>query len=234
MKIAICNRDSNEVNLARCIRLNQDKFQNIKLKEYFYAKELLNDYEQGKRYGLIIIEIISVYELEVMEHIRSIDSNVELICISSDDKYILNAFRLKVFQYFIKPIDKQEFCLDFKRAVEEYNKEHHKFVIRNKDQIAIIGIDQIVYMEGYMRNITIITNTGDQYIFTGKLKDQEELLSGRGFVRTHQGYIVNLAYVKNIDYDKIITRNGISIPISVRRKQVVYNKFNNFISKFTV
>ncbi|MDF2820405.1 MAG: lytT [Clostridiales bacterium] len=233
MRVAICRKtEQKDDHIQNCMEMYKDKDKEITF-SFQQAEQLAHEYISGKKYNIIIIEIImnEVNELEIVKLIRSIDKYVSIIFICSNYKYIQEAFRLGIFQYFTKPVNNYEFCLEFQRALECYQYDHVRFVVKDKEEIVVLEVNEIVYIEGYMRQVTFVTYMGDKYSVKGKIKDQEIKLLSRGFVRTHQGFIVNMSYIKEIDCDELITCNGIRIPMSVRRKQRVIREFNKFIAK---
>ena len=46
-----------------------------------------------------------------------------------------------------------------------------------------------------------------------RIAEAEEILMPYGFLRVHKGYLVNLAYVQDLQAEKIVMQNGKDIPI---------------------
>lgn len=49
----------------------------------------------------------------------------------------------------------------------------------------------------------------------------EEKLADFGFIRVHQGYLVNYRYIMKIKNEAVELSNGVEVPISRRKKQEV-------------
>ena len=56
----------------------------------------------------------------------------------------------------------------------------------------------------------------------GKL---EELLAPRGFLRVHQSYLVNMAYIQQIKSTGICLKDGTQLPISARNYQELKREY---------
>ena len=89
----------------------------------------------------------------------------------------------------------------------------------------LVPIDQIRYIEAKDDYSCIYTDT-DRYLSTISLAKLEAKLSEHGFFRVHRGYIVNLAYVEDVETIASgilqLGINGIEgKKISVSRRRVV-------------
>ena len=59
----------------------------------------------------------------------------------------------------------------------------------------------------------------------------EDLLSPYGFIRVHQGYIVNHDYISRLDNTSVTLTNGEIVPVSRRKLGEVRKKFMSLIDK---
>ena len=51
----------------------------------------------------------------------------------------------------------------------------------------------------------------------GKLEDLENELESDGFLRIQKSYLVNMAHIKKLNYDKVVLSNGEELPVSQKR-----------------
>ena len=68
-----------------------------------------------------------------------------------------------------------------------------------------------------------------QIEFYAKLDEIEELLKGKHFVRAHQSYLVNMAYIKYIIGNSLVLENGENIPISRNRMKSARETFTEYL-----
>lgn len=57
------------------------------------------------------------------------------------------------------------------------------------------------------------------------MQDLEKELSGRGFVRVHAGYMVNLRHCHSLEKNEVVLREGLRIPVSRDRRKIVKEQF---------
>lgn len=78
----------------------------------------------------------------------------------------------------------------------------------------------IVFFESYGHYITIHMNDTSTYIMRGTLRAIDSELNGKGFVRIHRGFTVNLSYVKRIEQASVfLDSEWESVPVSRSRKE---------------
>ncbi len=65
------------------------------------------------------------------------------------------------------------------------------------------------------------------------MADIERKLCSRSFIRVHRSYIINLAYVENID-EEILINDGISIRYSRKKKKEILNKYDEYIEEISI
>lgn len=130
-----------------------------------------------------------------------------------------------------KPIDRVEFNKTFQMIVKKY-RMLHKFVnVRWQNEVVNLEIKDICYIEGYNRHLNYHLYNGDSYEVIGKIDQTYNDLKIYGFVKSHQGFIVNMMYVKSINDKEICLKNGETVPLSFRRKSASKEIFYNYINR---
>lgn len=96
-------------------------------------------------------------------------------------------------------------------------------IIRTKRQLYVIAESDIKYLQADSNYCFIVLADGRKILSSKTLKLIASLLTGRGFVKSHSGYIVNLNFVTAISpsYTKLILDEGEHIPIARSRKKLV-------------
>lgn len=67
-----------------------------------------------------------------------------------------------------------------------------------REGIIILEHNEIVLCSVNNKHVTIYTKTGNIYTFFGNLKEIEDRLKGKNFVRCHKSYLINTDYIKRI------------------------------------
>lgn len=94
--------------------------------------------------------------------------------------------------------------------------------------------DSIVYIESaaHKQSVFLVNGTTIETVqtLTELLKDLKELSQGQ-FINPYKGYIVNQCAIHIIENDKIIMKNGKSIPIPKRNFRIIKQAYFDYIFK---
>lgn len=233
MRIAICDDELIYIEQIKNYLLNYEEiYPDMIIETYTCSEDLLKAYDSDRRFDLIFLDIQmeDIDGVAAAQKIREVDNNVIIIFITSHTQFVSETFRVGAFQFLTKPISEIEFRKDFERAIRQYNINNYKYIIKWKEQTTTVDIKDIVYIESYMRHLFIYDGR-NKYEFIGKLSTEEEKLKHHNFVRCHQGFLVNMKYIKIIDKTKIILKAGEEIPVSKRLRTNVMDSFNKYISR---
>ncbi len=218
------------------------------VKEYLLAYSQLeivaecnNGYEgvkaiQQHKPDLIFLDIqmpkINGFEmLELLEELPSV------IFTTAFDEFAIKAFEANAVDYLLKPFSEERFSTaiekwlskkedkpnnqtHLKQLIEndKNSEESTRIVIRNQNEISIIPVTDIVYIEAYDDYVKIFTK--DTYFLKKKTMNfYENTLDPSQFFRTHRSYIINLSHLTRIEsYEKnayiALLKSGKKIPLS--------------------
>jgi len=192
----------------------------------------LKDSHAKDQFNIIFLDIQmdGISGLEAGHEIRKEDKKVIIIFITSLQQYVFQSFKIEAFDYIVKPIDNDIVKTVLNRAISKYKEQHYLIHFKWLDNAYALDVSDIVYLEGYNRRITFVTKEREYYSI-GKLKEYESTLLLYGFFRCHQGFIVNMNYIKSIEKKSITTVFGHTIEMSIRKKQDCLRVFSEFFSK---
>jgi DNA-binding LytR/AlgR family response regulator len=157
--------------------------------------------------------------------------------------YALDGFQLNALDYLLKPITFERFFKSVHKA-REYHQLLHKpaepgtaaagaaaatdhFFIKCGTKYEKILFEDILYVEGMQNYVTIYTTKG-KYVTLLYLKNLEENLDAKAFIRVHKSYIVSIQKIEAIEGNEIFIQTH-RVPISRNYReqvidQVVMNK----------
>lgn len=208
------------------------KMNDITVQVFSNGQDLLAHHFEEHKFDLIFldIELPVMSGVEVAQSIRESDTSVILIFITGHTQYVRNAFSINAFQYLTKPLSQEVFNEEFERALEHYNKMKFLYKINCRKVTKYFEIRDILYIETYDRHLRLVTQDG-KYEYKGKISDEEIKLENYGFIRCHQGYLVNMRHiVRPVDGCFKLTNNE-NIPISRKMKNEVMSKYNKFLAR---
>lgn len=177
--------------------------------------------------------------------------NFQTVFITAYDQYAIDAFKVNAVDYILKPYsprDIQEAMVRVRGRIQNNNPDHgligllesknnengsNTIVISNHQDLLIINIDDIIRIEAD-RSYCYVYLADDSIEYISKsLREMEELLSQKQFLRTHKSHLVNLEFIAKYITDNngaLVLSNKKIIPISRRRKKevigVIKNKLN--------
>jgi two-component system, LytTR family, response regulator len=190
------------------------------------------------------IEMPQLNGFQVLEAVD--DLSFALIFVTAYDKFALKAFRYSAIDYLLKPIEVEELIEAVKKVekMKQTSKEqirHFKesYSTNNKmlpDKIALpyqngvsfVSIADIIFCEAD-DNYTKFHLANDQiFLVTKSLKEIQETLEERSFLRVHRQYLINLNQIKKYvkgEGNYLIMSNNKSISVSRSHKDELVERF---------
>lgn len=160
----------------------------------------------------------------------------EVIFVTAYDQYGIQAVKFSALDYLLKPIDTGELkaavdkarkAIDLKQNNERiaYMLEYLKDGNKSQPRIALplFGETRYVDIKDIVRCIAdntythFVLSNGEQVVVSKTLKEYADMLLNYGFLRAHQSYLVNIAYIKSLlkeDGGTLLLIDGTKIPVS--------------------
>jgi DNA-binding LytR/AlgR family response regulator len=125
------------------------------------------------------------------------------------DHYALRGYELDVCDYLLKPFSLERFVKAVDKAYqiigmnsrEQAKREDHLFVKTN-NKYERIDFGDILFVESKGDYLLIVTAEGRTMTLM-TLKNMEDLLPSRNFIRVHKSFIVALDKVKSVEYGRV-------------------------------
>lgn len=234
--IALC--DDNELQLSNFEKqislIMTKKKQKFEIIRYNSSLEFINDFKQdSNKYDLIFLDVSmpGMCGIEVGKVIRTMNKEVDVVYATGHMDYAFYAFEIRAFNYILKPIkhEKLEAIMeDFFAKVKSYahlsEKKKSYFTIHEKNALINISFDDIHYIEK-INNKAVINCTDQKYEVYESLVNLMKQLDGTLFLRTHQGYIVNIQKIINYKKQLLTLVDGHTIPVSKKNIKMVRDAF---------
>ena len=145
--------------------------------------------------------------LECAKAMTEVDPKVKIVFATAHSEYMANAFEIYAFDYLVKPFDMERINktldriismtdADKKRSVTEGS--HEKLIIRGKEEINLVDVNDIIMIE---RNdgMTRIVTAEEVLLTSQSLGSFEEKLDTKIFIRCHKSYIIRVDAVKKLE-----------------------------------
>lgn len=200
---------------------------------------------------LIFLDI-QMPKMNGLDFLKAVQQPPIVVITTAYPTYALEGFQLNVLDYLLKPITFDRFFKSVKKATDYYHLINRPndpaakndssgitktdptddyFFIRCGSKYEKIHFDQILYVEGMQNYVTIYTQKG-KFITLLYLKNLEENLDSRFFIRVHKSYIVSIDKIEGIEGNEIFIQSH-RIPMSRNYRDQVLQKVvaNKVISR---
>lgn len=188
---------------------------------------LFLDVEMGAFSGFDLLRRIDPYRPQV-------------IFITGHKDYTVRAIRFNALDYLMKPIDEEELTEAVLRALKADRetclvdriggllgsvKNDRHIAIPVGDGFDLLPVEVIMYCESDNNYTRIhVRDRPKPILICRTLKEVDEFLGSRGFVRIHQSFLVNMVHARHYlrgSGGELHLADGRSLPVSKRQKQVL-------------
>jgi two-component system LytT family response regulator len=171
--------------------------------------------------------------------------NFKVVFITAYADYAIRAFRFSATDYLLKPLSIDELVeavnkvraeistvtgnLNLKKLVESMTQKRDEFrqlVVSDSSGFKVLETSEIIMCEadGYCTHFFMSSN--GQITSSKNLKHYEELLSGQGFIRVHNSYMINLSHLKSYsNQGEILLTRNLTCPLGNAFKQRFLERF---------
>ncbi|MEN6315191.1 MAG: LytTR family DNA-binding domain-containing protein [Clostridiaceae bacterium] len=157
------------------------------------------------------VEMPLVSGIECAKKIADIDPKTIIIFATAHGEYMPDAFEVYAFDYLVKPfkIDRLNQTLERIISLEAVKpritvtrppnpaRAPEKLIIRNKEGISLVDMDEIILIQREDRS-TVIYTSQERFTTSEGLSELEEKLDSDSFFRCHKSYIINLNAISRI------------------------------------
>lgn len=194
--------------------LDCGKEQELMIKHHLQSLLYINfiKYNEIKHDFILIKEIKDKDDLMVINKMNKLSFKFDLICLISNEKFILNLIDLHQAYFLNKEKLKTNiFVID--ECIKNFESSKSQYIeIRSNYEQIILNIKRIVYVESYRHNVIIHTENGE---FKSKKKLSELLnqIEYFDFIQIHKSYVVNEEFINSVSSKCVILNNLIELPL---------------------
>lgn len=174
--------------------------------------------------------------IETARKLRNSGCQAEIIFLTNSDEYVFEAFDVTPVQYLLKgETSPERFERVFLQAIARIQKKgSDMFLCESQGVQKVVAVSSISFFEITKRIVTVHYNGTEKFSFYSSMEQIETQLSGKGFVRVHRSYIVNLSYIAMFQQNAIWLKTGAVIPLGVTYIKQVRQGFSDYISRISL
>ena len=170
-----------------------------------------------QKVDLIFLDI-QMPELSGIDFIKALNGKVKVILTTAYSEFALESYELDVVDYLLKPIRLPRFLAAVQKAVKEINEpvtetatvktdDDYIFVkTESKGKFLKINLVDIDYLEG-MKNYVAFYCKGQKTLVYTSMKELEERLPAKQFIRVHKSFIIPVAKISGIEGNLVRLQN---------------------------
>ncbi len=230
LKIALCDDEKVYINKVKSYLTKILSDSEFKISDFSSGNDLLKDYSISC-FDIIFldIEMTGFNGIETAKEIRNIDENVTIAFLTSHDDFAIQGYSVKAERFILKQQPENMYLEQLHSIINEYNQRNKLFQYINQNKTFNARLCDIQYFEVFNRTIVVHTNNSE-FTYYGKISDLEEQYYKDGFIKPNKSYLVNLTYIKFIEKNDIIMKNGIIIGIGRSVKDKIIKEYLNYMS----
>lgn len=201
---------------------------NVEIKCFQSGEDLLWEIEQKGNMDIILldVEMGGINGVETARQLREKDNRVILFFISCYDQYCKEIINVQPFRFIDKPVSEAELESAFKEAFKAMSQKEEIFEYTYKKVPYKILVSKIRYFESDKREVNIYSTDGVSSFYK-KLDEVEAQLVQMNikFLRISKSYLVNMNYVKEFRYEKVVMDDGKEFKIDPKYKDKIRKSY---------
>lgn len=242
MKTLIVDNEKNvRESLVNLIKIFCEEITEIREADSIHTTlETLKDFRPDILF--LDVELDEGTGMDILNSIPEI--NFPVVFVTAHEKYAKNAFRYSALDFLVKPVDPVELLAVVEKAkkikdnqelikqvavLKEYmkfapNSDSNKIVLRDNQSIYFVKLKEIIFCEAQTSYTIFYLTNKEQIVISKIIKEFDEILTSKGFIRVHKSFMVNKIHVEKFDKTdggSLVLTNGHVVHVSVRKKDYV-------------
>lgn len=234
IKIAFCDDDMEVLHQMNELldRYRVERNEDITYAAFQSPFELLTEIEKGIRPDILFLDVVMPGQngMDVAKEIRQYDTNMKIIFLTSSPEFAVESYSVGAYFYQLKPIWEESFFRLMDAVLAECEKKKkNSLILRSKDGITRIDLQQLEYCEVLGRKLLFHLEDGAVLESAGSLDDLAgQLMQYCNFFRPHRSFLVNMEYIQNISSRSIKMVNDAEIPIPHGKCSEIKNTYMEY------
>lgn len=234
IKIAFCDDDMEVLHQMNELidRYRVERNEDITYATFQSPFELLTEIEKGIRPDILFLDVVMPGQngMDVAKEIRQYDTNMKIIFLTSSPEFAVESYSVGAYFYQLKPIWEESFFRLMDAVLAECEKKKkNSLILRSKDGITRIDLQQLEYCEVLGRKLLFHLENGAVLESAGSLDDLAgQLMQYSNFFRPHRSFLVNMEYIQNISSRSIKMVNDAEIPIPHGKCSEIKNTYMEY------
>lgn len=174
---------------------------------------------------LVLLDI-QMPDFTGLDLVKSLDVSPQIIFTTGHVEYAVEAFEHRVTDFLTKPVELPRLLKAIERARENLNlspsEEMTELFIKVDGRYVRLELDDVLYIESLGDYVTFRT-MNEKYVVHSTLKNIDDKIKNRNFLKVHRSFVVNLSKVVDIEETNMVIHDKV-IPVSRAHRPVLMNR----------
>ena len=166
-----------------------------------------------QKVDLVFLDI-HMPDLSGIDFVKAVNGKSKVILTTAYSEFALEGYELDVVDYLLKPIRLARFLAAVQKAAKGLKEEKDEadegdyiFVkTESKGKLLKINLSEIDFIEG-MKNYVAIHSAGKKTMVYTSMKEIEERLPAKHFLRVHKSFIIRIDRISGIEGNRVLLKN---------------------------
>ena len=236
LKIAICDDVSAELKHAAGLvhEFLEGSGISAAVREFSHPDELLTACET-ESFHIFLLDMVMpmISGLELGRSIRRVSTDAQIIYITTEPGFALDAYSVNPLHYLLKPVNEEVLFAALQLAAEKAGfGEETSVTVKTREGLRTLCADAVVCCE-YARHTVIYTLKSGERVVTLTISRSfaehiAPLLRDRRFIQPHAAYAVNMSCAERLSKDGFQMRGGARISVSGKQFAAVRNAYMSY------
>lgn len=202
LQIALCEDQADEQ--AQLAGLIQSGTLPASVTVFKNGEDFLREYRPG-RFDLVFMDIYmdGITGVETVRQIRTSDSKLPIVFVTSSREHALDGYRLEVAKYLEKPVTQKDVDETLLLADEQRERQSMAAVVLHKKEFRL-PVNRLICAEQKAHYLVLYYEGNREEQVRGRLDELSPQLAAFPFFRCHKSYLANLAHVTSIDRELLL------------------------------
>lgn len=236
LRIAVCDDTPSQLQAVAALTKEYLSQRGIaaQVKEFSHPDALLAACE-AESFHIYLLDIVMpmVSGLELARGIRRLSTDAQIIFITAERGFALDAYAVNPLHYLLKPVDRGALFAALELAAEKAEFGEELLVtVKTRGGLCTLSADAVVCCE-YIRHSVLYTLSGGRRVETMTLPGSfsahiAPLLADRRFLQPHAAFLVNMSFAERLSREGFLLRGGAFVPVSGKQFAAVRSAYMTY------
>jgi two-component system LytT family response regulator len=163
--------------------------------------------------------------------LEKVETNFHLVFVTAYDEYAIRAFEVNACDYLLKPVNPERLRItidrilkqtDSKISTKKYNYSDCIYVKLNNSTSRFVRLNEIASITSAGNYSEVLTIRKSKFLILKTLKQWEQELPNKYFLRIHHSSIINIDAIEKVDKSMDARYNvhlkNLNIPLEISRR----------------